>query len=262
MCTSRCARRGFTLVELLVVIAIIGILVALMVPAVQQVRESAARTHCQNNLHNIGLAIFNYEGVKKHMPWGLGELANKQKPNGTVMPPGPIAPPNLLKAGMTSIPDIPNDPNKLNCLQTALAPYAENNGVMWMCPKDTTVITTAKGTFPSYYLGWGTSYEYYITRMSRPVPDPEAYGGTYFHPDTIAQIEAGRTAQRSGMSWVPMAGDLTMASQSLQSNKDDSGNLSNDASGVYIYDMPLGGPHGNPSQPNSIQILYADGHVQ
>jgi prepilin-type N-terminal cleavage/methylation domain-containing protein len=261
MSSYRRVRRGFTLVELLVVIAIIAILIALMVPAVQQVRESAARTNCQSNLHNIGIAILNYEGVKKHLPWGLGELANKQMPSGKIVAPSAPAPPSLLSVGMASIPDIANDPTKLNCLQAALAPYAENNGALWMCPKDTTVITTKAGTFPSYFLGWGTSYEYYITRLSTKQNDAAA-GGFYYHPDTIAQIEAGRTAQRSGMSWVPLVGDLTMTSQSLQSNQDDSGVLTNDAGGVYTYDMPLGGPHGNSSMPSSILILYADGHVQ
>jgi prepilin-type N-terminal cleavage/methylation domain-containing protein/prepilin-type processing-associated H-X9-DG protein len=60
--------RGFTLVELLVVIAIIGILVALLLPAIQAAREAARRTQCTNKMKQIGLAILNYESAKKVLP--------------------------------------------------------------------------------------------------------------------------------------------------------------------------------------------------
>jgi prepilin-type N-terminal cleavage/methylation domain-containing protein/prepilin-type processing-associated H-X9-DG protein len=66
----RTSRSAFTLIELLVVIAIIAVLVAILLPAVQQAREAARRSSCQNNLRQVGLATHNFEDPNARLPWG------------------------------------------------------------------------------------------------------------------------------------------------------------------------------------------------
>src|SRR5919198_6770398 len=83
MKSRRFCSRGFTLVELLVVIAIIGILVALLLPAIQAAREAARRSQCVNRMKQLSLAVLNYESSKKYLPY-----ANTPNVNGVVLKVG------------------------------------------------------------------------------------------------------------------------------------------------------------------------------
>ena len=92
---TRQKRYAFTLVELLVVIAIIGILIALLLPAIQASRESARRTQCTNQMNQLILAVHEYE------------TANEHYPAGTINPNGPIKnlpSANILAGSLRSFP--------------------------------------------------------------------------------------------------------------------------------------------------------------
>ena len=138
---SRRSRRGFTLIELLVVIAIIAILIALLLPAVQQAREAARRSTCQNNLKQLGIAFHNYHETHNILPPGL----IRQRPAGATAAAdtdghwgwGAFILPNLdqgplysrLNVGNTLLTTAAGTPASLQAMRERLNVYR--------CPSDT-----------------------------------------------------------------------------------------------------------------------------
>lgn len=135
-------RKGFTLIELLVVIAIIAILIALLVPAVQKVREAAARTQSTNNLKQLGLSMQSFHDTNKRIPFNGIRQANISLPAGSGITYYGYARPDISSSGSWLFQILPYCDQQAmfhmtgNTIASTIAPVAlRNTGVQtFMCP--------------------------------------------------------------------------------------------------------------------------------
>jgi prepilin-type N-terminal cleavage/methylation domain-containing protein/prepilin-type processing-associated H-X9-DG protein len=153
-------RRGFTLIEVLVVIAVIGLLVALLLPAVQSAREAARRAQCEHNLKQIGLALANYESTLRAYPFGVGgggppgNVVNRWSPHSQLLPYLEQA--ALFNAlDFTGVPWL-NDPFWGPMNQTALTTRIGG----FLCPSDIDRITDPFNTAHNSYRGCAGTLPY------------------------------------------------------------------------------------------------------
>lgn len=154
---------GFTLVELLVVISVIGLLVALLLPAVQAAREASRRNQCSNNLHQIGIAMDMY--------------LNAQGLNGRY----PDA---------ASVPTTDSE-SETPSLRTVLAPYIETSAGVFRCPSDTFY---EEGKPGSCFDNLGLSYEYNRQKLISDYLKPKT------RVEALTEVRTGDTIASSALA--------------------------------------------------------------
>jgi len=251
-------RRGFTLVELLVVIAIIGILISLLLPAVQACREAARRVSCQNNLANLGVALQNYEAAHEFLPPGV------------VNPEGPIrnTPQGNHLSWLVQLLPYVEEEVAFQQIDLALGAYDEKNDPVRQLPIQTFICPSSwygpdEGPPISNYAGCHHDVEAPIDAdnhgvlflnskiNSREIPDGATHtivlGEKLSDENDLGWMSGTRATLRN--TGVPL--NLVKKSQAADSD-DESDDEADDEAGLQVGGF-------NAAHPSGVNFLFGDG---
>jgi len=196
---------GFTLVEVLVVIAVIGILLALLLPAVQMTRESARRTQCRNNLKQIALGAMNFESTYRTFPgngWGFGWVGDPDRGAGKPQPGGWIYQilPQVDAANIGQIGSGLTGPERRAALKTLCSTPLS----LFKCPSRP---VGQSGPPTSDFAYFNADFPESVSRTDYAVNEGDYISGTPAGPATIAEGDDPNFAwadvsQVTGVSWL------------------------------------------------------------
>jgi prepilin-type N-terminal cleavage/methylation domain-containing protein/prepilin-type processing-associated H-X9-DG protein len=245
-------RRGaFTLIELLVVIAIIAILIGLLLPAVQKVREAAARAKCSNNLKQLGLAVMNYESAYSKFPTG-GE--------GTNFSLGPPPPTGFDNSRATDPNPMPNAPAAwptqfMHSCQTYLLPYIEQGPIYQQIDltrvyNDTTASAAHQAAFRN------TIPTFVCPSWPGPAADSAGYGYIHYSATVYTDIDpvTGYRNKPTRMNGALHAGGSRIGD--ITDGTSQTILMAEDAGRTESYQAPYQDPTGDNSYGNNLRKFW------